>query len=671
MFIDIKHEQICFFKAWEQFIATGELNPGTIRTEIADSWQRCYTAQVDPWADICHDILNTQQLKDLRSQNHELIDIAHPFMVRLYKFVAGSQFIVILADNRGFIMDLLGDDETLFNAAQLNLVAGSNWMEEKVGTNGVGTSLKLKKPVQISGSEHYCRYAHRWTCSAAPIFNDDGQIIAVLQLSGPMQSAHLHTLGMVVAASEAISDQIRVKRQNEELRLLNSRLIDIFQTVSDGAIIIDNRAIITESNPTAQQILGRQLVGCNINDVFEPSRQFDELLWASRAFADLELQAYGSRGALYCLVSGKPITYSDGKSNGAVIFFNPIHKVRSLANRFSGAEATFHFNDIIGQSEGIRAAIQVAVKAAANTSNVLISGESGTGKEIFAQSIHNASPRREGPFIAINCAASPRELIASELFGYVEGAFTGARRGGRPGKFEMASGGTLFLDEIGDMPLDQQATLLRVLQEKKVTRIGGDKVIPVDVRIICATNKNLLEEIEKHNFRQDLFYRLNVILVSIPPLRERPEDIDLLFNYLLQKISKRLNTPVVYVEPGIKEYLQKYNWPGNVRELENVIEKMVILNNNQTLSLKSLPSGIAALGSASTANTVYTNNLSNNTNSRAEGMSALLAERQTIIDLLKSHNGNISKVAREMGLSRNTVYRKMAFYDISRTQSFD
>ncbi|NLV22706.1 MAG: sigma-54-dependent Fis family transcriptional regulator [Syntrophomonadaceae bacterium] len=658
-------------KAWKKFISTGKLEPGAVRSEIADSWRRCYAAGVNPWDGTSHQILDSQQVEELCRQHQDLIDIAHPFMSRLYKFVAGSRFIVILADERGYIMDILGDDDTLDNASQLNLIVGSGWMEEKVGTNGVGTALKLQRPMQISGPEHYCHNVHNWTCSAAPIFNDNGQIISVLQLSGPSREAHLHTLGMVVAAAEAISDQIRIKRQNRELIILNNRLLDIFQTVSDGAIIINKRAMITHVNPIAEQIIGRQLLGHSITEFFEPSRQISELLSKSSSFADVELQAFGARGFFYCLVSGKPIKDSDGKSDGAVIFFNPIHKVKNLANRFSGAEASFRFSDIMGKSPEIRAAIQVAAKAAANNSNVLICGESGTGKEIFAQAIHNASPLREGPFIALNCAALPRELIASELFGYVEGAFTGAKRGGRPGKFEMAAGGTLFLDEIGDMPLDQQATLLRVLQEKKVTRLGGDKIIPVDARVICATNKNLQEEISKNNFRQDLYYRLNVILVEVPPLRERPVDIAPLFDYLLEKISKRLNTPINFIEPGIKECLQQYNWPGNVRELENVVEKMVNMASNQTLHFENLPAEIAVLQTESTRNGKSFVSPCNNDGSEPAGITALLDERQKLIDLLACHNGNISRVAKEFGVSRNTIYRKLSFYNISREQSFD
>ena len=220
--------------------------------------------------------------------------------------------------------------------------------------------------------------------------------------------------------------------------------------------------------------------------------------------------------------------------------------------------------------------IEVARMAARSSSNVLIEGESGTGKELFAQAIHNASKRSAGPFVAVNCGAIPRELIASELFGYSEGAFTGAKKGGNPGKFELADGGTLFLDEIGDMPLEQQVALLRVIQEKSVSRIGSNQVIPVDVRIICATNKNLLELMQTGRFRQDLYYRLNVINLRILPLRERKEDIPVLFQHFLQQMNQEGNQ---LSQQDVIEHLLSYDWPGNVRELQNVVERFVHLEH--------------------------------------------------------------------------------------------
>ncbi|MEN6459986.1 MAG: sigma 54-interacting transcriptional regulator, partial [Syntrophomonas sp.] len=486
---------------------------------------------------------------------------------------------------------------------------------------------------------------------------------------GPSSAVHLHTLGMVVAAVEAIKDQIRVRKKNQELTVLNSSLQNIFQTMSDGAVILNRQGIINQVNPVAEQILGFNLKGRSIDYLFGNAQKTYDVLEKGQSYTDVEFRMDTGMRNFHCLVTGKPIKDEKGEVTGAVIFFNSINKVKKLIIRFSGAQASFHFDDIIGNSQKLREAIQVAEQAASNVSNVLIVGESGTGKELFAQAIHSYGFRQKGPFVALNCGAIPRELIASELFGYSEGAFTGARRGGRPGKFEMAAGGTLFLDEIGDMPLEQQVALLRVLQERKIVRIGGEQVIPVDVRVICATNKNLKEEVNKGNFREDLYYRLNVILIEVPPLREREGDISLLFEYLLKKITRKLNTRIDYVQPGVIECLQNYSWPGNVRELENVVEKMVSTNSGSALYLKHLPSEISGTGmqqesSESSPSSVTELDQGNG------GMTALLMERNTLVELLAKHKGNISKVAREMGVSRNTIYRKVQFYDISRGYNF-
>jgi sigma-54 dependent transcriptional regulator, acetoin dehydrogenase operon transcriptional activator AcoR len=284
---------------------------------------------------------------------------------------------------------------------------------------------------------------------------------------------------------------------------------------------------------------------------------------------------------------------------------------------------------------------------------------------MFAQAIHNRSERRNGPFVALNCGVIPRELIGSELFGYVEGAFTGAKRGGKPGKFELASGGTLFLDEIGDMPLDQQIALLRVLQEKNVTRIGGDKVISVNARVICATNKNLLQEVEKGTFRQDLYYRLNVISITVPPLRNRINDIPLLFKYFLDKISRDRGCKF-YAKPDVIQCLQKFDWPGNVRELQNVVERAVSLTESESITLAHLPTEIYASRKPvlQSAESLLPPALRANFGREQRRQLLEEAERQQILMLLSKHGGNISVVAREMGISRNTLYRKMRLYAI-------
>jgi len=274
-------------------------------------------------------------------------------------------------------------------------------------------------------------------------------------------------------------------------------------------------------------------------------------------------------------VSAYPVLDNLGIVQEIVLVFKDVKKVRKLANRITGSRAIYTFDKIIGESEVIKNTIEYAKKISDSKSTVLILGESGTGKESFAQSIQNHSRRREESFVAINCGAIPKNLIESELFGYVEGSFTGAKKGGHPGKFEIADGGTIFLDEIGEMSLDLQTRLLRVIEEGIVRRIGGNDEIPINVRIIAATNKDLREEVKNGNFRTDLYYRLNVLPLKLPSLRERKEDIPLLIDYFMKRISKKLNKKEIEIPEEYMDYLLDYSWPGNIRELENLIELII------------------------------------------------------------------------------------------------
>ena len=331
-------------------------------------------------------------------------------------------------------------------------------------------------------------------------------------------------------------------------------------------------------------------------------------------------------------------------------------------NRFSGHITAFRFSDIIGESQPIRESVRLAMLAAPGDANVLLQGESGTGKDLFAQAIHHGSARRGGPYIALNCGAIPRELVGSELFGYEGGAFTGARREGRPGKFELAAGGTLFLDEIGDMPLEQQAALLRVIEEKTVTRIGGHRVIPTDVRLICASNKNLIQAVAQGIFRQDLYYRLNVISITVPTLRERGEDILLLFRHFLERLAKKQGVSYT-IDPAVPEFLMHYDWPGNVRELHNMAERAVNLAEDRVISLRHFPvePKMPTNGGQLAATGLEKAGLAGcreRARRQEEGV-----ERARIMELLRECSGNISLVAKRLQVARSTVYRKIRYYD--------
>jgi len=652
------------FAAWEQFIQTGKLEAGSLRPEIAQAWLRCREAGIDPFQGRSTRLLGGPELEKLLEKRKGLIDVARPFMGNLYQFVASSSFVVLLCDERGYILETAGDPEVIRNAPDLNFCRGALWTEGEIGNNGAGTSLLLRRPFQVSGGEHYCLKHHPWTCSGAPIFDEGDRLIGVLEMSGPVEATHQHTLGMVVAAAEAIRQQLRVQLKNRELKLLNRHLSNLFLTVSDGVVVVDAGGIIQQVNPVAEMIFKTKaaaLVGLPFVQWVDKREPVNDLLHTGRAFSDLELNVGTRSEFAACLASAKPVKDEQDGITSAVIFLNPIHRINKLINRFSGAHATFTFDDIIGSGQALGRAVQLGIQAASSESTVLLRGESGTGKEMFAQAIHNRSARRQGPFIAINCGAIPRELIGSELFGYVEGAFTGAHKRGRPGEFELAAGGTLFLDEIGDMPLEQQVSLLRVLQDKSITRIGGDKAMLVDVRIICATNKDLLLEIAKGNFRQDLYYRLNVISIKLPPLREQRDDIPMLFRIFYERICGKLGVETSPVDPEVITRLQQYEWPGNMREFQNAVEKLVNLSGQQPIEVASLPDEILARPERPAPQPVPARSGLSFREHRARiKQTQAEQERQEILERMARHGGNLSLTARSMGLSRTSLYRKLA-----------
>lgn len=462
---------------------------------------------------------------------------------------------------------------------------------------------------------------------------------------------------------------LRLKETTREIVLSYNRLENIFNTMSDGVLIIDDKGIVKQVNVIAEEIFDRpgpELLNKSVKELMGSEPPFIENIYKLQtAYTDFEIFIDASLGRLHCLSSGRPIVDDEGELSGAVILLRPMKIVHNLVNRLSGAQATFRFGNIIGQGPAIRKTVQLATQAAAGVSNVLIEGESGTGKEVFAQAIHNQSARRKGPFVAVNCGAIPRELMISELFGYTEGAFTGARRGGRPGKFEFASGGTIFLDEIGDTPLELQVALLRVIQERKITRMGDNKVIPVDLRIICATNKNLAQEVAKGNFRQDLYYRLNVISLKIPPLRERPEDIPLIFKYMLNTMGREWGKATKKVDPAVIALLQEYHWPGNIRELQNIVERVISIAEEDIIKPEHLPDHLVTPAGLPVAYLTSPSKQDDICARERIKQDLNEKERQQIVDYLLNASGNISHAAKQMGIARSTLYRKMRYYNLS------
>lgn len=499
-------------------------------------------------------------------------------------------------------------------------------------------------------------------CAACGYNSCKHMAIAIFNSLNKVENCHLYQ------EKELIKEQ-------QAIRNMHMELSDVFDTMSDGVIVLDKDGRVSQFNPAARKIIGysdEALIGVHVVDLFSgKAPKTLNLLETGEAFDDREILLDGYRGKIHAMASGKPRFDENNNVVGATIILRPIAHVQELVNAFTGTQATFTFDSITGEDRQLKRSIELAKRAAVNYSTVLLQADSGTGKEVFAQAIHNGSPRRNGPFVAINCAALPRELVGSELFGYVEGAFTGARRGGRPGKFELANKGTLFLDEIGDMPLEQQAMLLRAIQERAILRVGGDSLINVDVRIIAATNQDLLDLVEQGRFRADLYYRLNVVRITIPALKERPGDITLLFNYFIREMSQRFDRHITMVEPAVIKCLEAYDWPGNIRELQNVVERILLVAEDGRIAVEHLPREIVneAVGHSRERWKWIPNNFGAVNGAGADRSTRKLylveQEKENIIRALDMHGGNVSKAAAELGISRNTLYRKMKNYDIN------
>lgn len=653
-----KNEDI--INKWNLFITEGVLNREGIRDVIAESWKRSQDYGINPFIEDFSVRLGKDELDKRYKKFTPLLDTAKPFMDSLYKIVKDTDFIIRLTDRDGYVLEHIGEEKIVNMYTSLGLCDGYNIREEINGTNALGIALITGEPIQVLGGEHYIQEYHKLTSSACPIKDKNGQILGVLSITGNYELVHPHTLGMVVAAAEAIEKEIKLEERNRELKLTYERFYQITESISEGIIRIDSTGSIVSINRFARKLLSFKeddIIGKDFKYILSSDNRAEIIRGISncRKYEEEEIYFKTRNGRKKtCIANVTPIKSINGKElDGAVITLREVKMVHSLVNKIVGANAKFTFNDILGNSKPIRQAIKMASISANTNTTILLQGESGTGKEMFAQAIHNESDRRDYPFVFLNCGAIPRELVSSELFGYIEGAFTGAKRGGHPGKFELADGGTIFLDEIGDMPLDAQVSLLRVLEDRKIVRVGGHDVIPIDVRVIAATNKDLSEEVELGNFRRDLFYRINVMTINTPSLRERKEDIKIFIDYFFEKFSRSIGKNIKGVGQSFYKGMVNYNWPGNVRELQNVIQTVVnVVENNSALTYKNIP------------NYIKPKELYEDSNCKSRLLTLDEIEKSAIATTIQELNGNIAAAAKILGIGRSTMYRKMKKYNI-------
>lgn len=610
-------------EAWFDFVEKSIIRKDVVRPEILKSWQR--SRNINPY-DKKKKQLSVKELEAKKSINSELLSIARPIMQELSVMVENS--IVCLTDYEGIVLDVVGNDELL--------PLGTCCSEADAGTNCISMVLEEETPFEISGYEHYRKCSHMLHSVGVPIKNN-ADLLGVLCFISPWRKLPQEMFQTVKLAVRSI--EIELSKHWTLFSLINC--------VQYGLFIVDGNGKILNINTKSQEILGisnrNDIINQHLSKFVINSQQLCKVLEEDQP-KQYAFKIKTDRDIVHCILRFKNRLISSDELEQNFILFTFEVKLKETANISLKPRQTHgfpYFEELVGgRSLAWQQVKELAIKACRVNSNILIVGESGTGKEMLARAIHNGR-NLSGPFVPINCGAIPKELLQSELFGYEEGAFSGARKGGAIGKFELANRGTILLDEIGEMPMDMQVSLLRFLQDKTVVRVGGTKFKKIDVGVISATNRDLEEAIENGTFREDLFYRLNVINIKLPPLRQRKEDIPLFINHMLKKFSHQLNQEIPVITDDAYEILINYDWPGNIRELGNVIEHAVVFAEGGVITPKCLPARLLEREKLGDSEDLRINEL------------------KVINKVLQEYNGNISQTARALGITRSTLYRKI------------
>ncbi|EMN7727270.1 MULTISPECIES: sigma-54-dependent Fis family transcriptional regulator [Bacillus] len=610
-----------YLHTWKKFINEGVLDSNRINERISESWHRCKQANVNPHMNKGQKILSSNFFQDQKKKSEIFLDIAIPQIQNMRKTIDELQMMALLIDPDGYVLSLSGNKQTLKRAKHINFIEGVKWTEAAVGTNAIGTALEIEEAIMISGTEHYSVVSHSWSCAAAPIHNDDGKLIGVLDFSCPIEFSHPYMLGMVTSIAHAIERECSIRVHQNELHLIH-RFLDVIDS-DEQVVICNHRDVIVSASKSVRE---------RINNW---SRMKLEELMHHGLETKLEIPVYSNERMI-----GKCMYL---KENEQMNTYSALTFIKGIT-----------FPGVTGTSRAFQHTLEEIKLVSPTDASVYVCGETGVGKEYVARAIHENSPRKDGPFIAVNCGSLPKELIESELFGYAEGAFTGARRQGYKGKFEQANGGTLFLDEIGEVSPEMQVALLRVLQERTITPIGSSKEVPVNIRIITATHKDLLRLVEEGKFRQDLYYRLHVYPLYVPSLIERKEDIP----YFIQHFCEQKNWNVVFPKSICNQFLQ-HTWPGNIRELVNALERIYILSQGREICEKQVALLIQTMmGNQQQLELQVENKTEHTLNFREK------IQRDSMIEALQKTNGNVSLAAKLLDVPRSTFYKRMQKYKL-------
>ncbi|MDQ0177591.1 sigma-54-dependent Fis family transcriptional regulator [Bacillus chungangensis] len=616
-------EETLSLDTWKRFVNEDSLDTSRLNKRIAESWHRCKEACVNPYQGKAEAILSDELFQAKREKSTCFLETAVRYINRIQSDLEELGMIALLIDSEGYILSSSGNKQVLRQARKINFIEGVCWTEQEVGTNAIGTALKTQESMMVRGAEHYAVSSHAWSCAAVPIRNEDGIIVGILDFTCPIERTHPYMLGMAISAGYAIEQEIRsrIKQAHVELFERSFAMVDL----DIPAIICDQKqGIIGVSRPIRKEFSFWS--GMDLSEIMQSGYQVQK---KSPIVSNITNQQIG-----HCLyLQKKP---------------QALHSV--LISK------SFSFRGEAGTSAAFKQTLNAIKKVASTNASVAIFGKTGTGKEVIAQAVHENSERKNGPFIAVNCGAIPKELMESELFGYAEGAFTGARRNGFKGKFEQAHQGTLFLDEIGEITPSMQVALLRVLQERSVTPVGSSQSIPVDVRIISATHQDLQQLVHAGTFRSDLFYRLHVFPIYVPTLHERKEDIPHLVRFYCRKHHWHITFPQAFFTA-----LQAYTWPGNIRELFNVLERLHIMMQDEELHDSQLISLVNSM--ILSPRQTY----SQQNNGIQELSYREIIQKERMIEALKKTNGNVSLAAKLLDVPRSTFYKRLQRFGLSNT----
>jgi transcriptional regulator of acetoin/glycerol metabolism len=593
---------------------------------IQDSWSRCRAFGLDHQSAPAFDQLPAAGIAQLLESQHSLVQTTHQEVLPYYEnILSNSNCLIMLADNQGQVLTSWGTQRFIEPTLTRGFSAGASWMERCSGTNAIGTALACEQAVHIEHDEHFLKANRFMTGSAAPIFDAERKVIAVLDVSSDSYLPPSHTLGMVKMMSQTVENRLILNLfHGQHFQLTFNTGLNNLDSQWAGLLIFDETGQVLSANRRADNLLGISLSRVSVESLFKVSllellNQPDDLPFA--------LQTSG-RNRFQCLLK-RP---KQVPVKARVFVEQPA--VPSAAVSLN----TLHFGD-----SRVEKAVRQAERLLEKDIPLLIHGETGVGKEVFVKALHQASSRSKQAFIAVNCAAIPAELVESELFGYEKGAFTGANQKGSIGLIRKADKGTLFLDEIGDMPLPTQARLLRVLQERCVQPVGSSELFPVDIRIISATNRSLREQVQLGRFREDLYYRIGGLTLELPPLRERSDKQE-----LFKRLWEQHREPSQWagLSREVLELFARHPWPGNLRQVSSVMQVALAMAEEQPVRPEHLPDDFFV-------------DMEMEPVDAPEPLAVDLDDAEDLSRQLQAVGGNISHLARRLGVSRNTLYKRL------------